>query len=229
MAGFHTYLQSRAIPIDSLEAVYFNQELFEKLNDESLDASEWMGRNWGQPEWVKLHDDSPDALRNCSRLAIAPTKSTALIMGGISEGINPDPSYVYSQTTAGGEVRRISPVLLNLMKERGVYDKPTIQEIIDAYGSVQGVSWLTAEEKSVFKTAFEIDQHVLVRLAAQRGKWLDQWQSLNLFFSADEDPKYIMDVHKEAFSNPDILGLYYIYSSSGVQASKDREACEVCQ
>lgn len=232
VAGFHTYLQSRAIPIDSLEAVYFNQELFEKLDKESLEASVWMGKTWGVPEWIGEAAEflgGDDVRRNASRLAVAPTKSTALIMGGISEGINPDPSYVYSQTTAGGEVRRISPVLLNLMKERGVYDKPTIQEIIDAYGSVQGVSWLTEEEKSVFKTAFEIDQHVLVRLAAQRGKWLDQWQSLNLFFSADEDPKYIMDVHKEAFSNPDILGLYYIYSSSGVQASKDREACEVCQ
>ncbi len=223
MAGFHTYLQSKRIPIDSIDAIYFNQELFEKLAAESADASTWMGVQWGTPEWSK------GITRNCSRIAIAPTKSTALIMGGISEGINPDPAYVYTQSTAGGEVSRISPVLLDLMKQKGVYNKNTVQEIIDAFGSVQGVDWLDEEEKKVFKTAFEIDQHVLVRLAAQRGQWIDQWQSLNLFFAAGEDPKYITDVHREAFNNESILALYYVYSRAGVQASKDREACEVCQ
>ena len=233
VAGFHTYLQSKRIPIDSIDAIYFNQELFEKLDKESLAASRYMGARWGSPEWAakfnhKLNHD-PEYIRNCSRIAIAPTKSTALIMGGISEGINPDPAYVYTQSTAGGEVSRISPVLLDLMKQKGVYNKNTVQEIIDAFGSVQGVDWLDEEEKKVFKTAFEIDQHVLVRLAAQRGQWIDQWQSLNLFFAAGEDPKYITDVHKTAFKDENILGLYYIYSRANVQASKDRPECEVCQ
>lgn len=229
MAGFHTYLQSRGIALDSIDAIYFNQELFEKLDKESLEASEWMGQAWGCPEWGMITGNPREYRRNCSRIAIAPTKSTALIMGGISEGINPDPAYVYTQSTAGGEVSRISPVLLDLMKQKGVYNKNTVQEIIDAFGSVQGVDWLDEEEKKVFKTAFEIDQHVLVRLAAQRGQWIDQWQSLNLFFAAGEDPKYITDVHREAFNNESILALYYVYSRAGVQASKDREACEVCQ
>lgn len=228
VAGFHTYLQSKGIPLDSLDAVYFNQELFEKLDKESLDASIWMGSKWGPPEWVTQHYHSGLGVRNCSRLAVAPTKSTALIMGGISEGINPDPAFVYVQKTAGGDVSRIAPILLDKMKERGVYNKDTVQDIIEHYGSVQHVEWLDEEEKKVFKTAFELDQHVLVRLAAQRGKWIDQWQSVNLFFAADEDPKYIVDVHKEAFNNPAILGLYYIYSNAKVQASKDKE-CSACQ
>lgn len=233
VAGFHTYLQSKGIPLDSLAATYFNQELFEKLDKESLQASLWMGEYWGAAPWAEeeyyKHTQSGYAIRNCSRLAVAPTKSTALIMGGISEGINPDPAYVYTQNTAGGEVARISPVLLEVMKSKGVYNKATVQDIIDSFGSVQHVDWLDEEEKKVFRTAFEYDQNVLVRLAAQRGKWLDQWQSLNLFFAAGEDPKYIVDVHKEAFKNEGILGLYYIYSRAGVQASKDREECEVCQ
>lgn len=229
VAGFHTYLQSKGIPLDSLAATYFNQELFEKLDKESKQASVWMGKEWGMPEWGRNWSDHQEATRNCSRLAVAPTKSTALIMGGISEGINPDPAYVYTQNTAGGEVARISPVLLEVMKSKGVYNKATVQDIIDSFGSVQQVDWLDEEEKKVFRTAFEYDQNVLVRLAAQRGKWLDQWQSLNLFFAAGEDPKYIVDVHKEAFKNEGILGLYYIYSRAGVQASKDREECEVCQ
>lgn len=232
VAGFHTYLQRRGIALDSIDAIYFNQELFEKLDKESLEASLWMGDKWGAPEWADRtsarvkegHIDRP--VRNCSRIAIAPTKSTALIMGGISEGINPDPAMIYTQSTAGGEVSRINPVLLDVMKERKVYDKKHIQEVIDAFGSVQKVDWLSDEEKRVFRTAFEYDQHVLVRLAAQRGKWIDQWQSLNLFFSAEEDPKYIVDVHKEAFNNEAVKALYYVYSKSGVQASKD---CEVCQ
>lgn len=215
------------IPLDSLDAVYFNQQLFQKMWNESLEASVYLGQAMGVPEWADFGSD--DDVRNCSRLAVAPTKSTALIMGGISEGINPDPAMVFTQSTAGGEVSRITPVLLGLMKERGVYDKKHIQEIVDKFGSVQHVSWLTDEEKRVFKTAFEYDQNVLVRLAAQRGKWLDQWQSVNLFFSAEESPAYIAQVHKDAFLNEDIIGLYYIYSKSNVGGSKDRDECVVCQ
>lgn len=235
VAGFHTYLQSKGIPLDSLEAVYFNQELFEKLDDESYEASMWMQEKWGSAPWAQEYQDkhanqdgTPHAPRNCSRLAVAPTKSTALIMGGISEGINPDPAFVYTQNTAGGEVARISPILLEVMKSKGVFNKGTVQDIIDNFGSVQHVDWLTEEEKKVFRTAFEYDQKVLVRLASQRAKYLDQWQSLNLFFAAGEDPKYIADVHKTAFEDENILALYYVYSRAGVQASKDRAECEAC-
>ena len=225
VAGFHTYLQQKGWSFGSLDAVYFNQQLFEKLDKESLKASNWMAEQWGPAPWAA---NGRGFTRNCSRIAVAPTKSTALIMGGISEGINPDPAMIYTQATAGGEVQRINPVLLGLMKERKVYDKKHIQEVIEAFGSVQGVKWLTEEEKQVFRTAFEIDQNVVVRLAAQRGQWIDQWQSLNLFFSAEEDPRVVAQVHKDAFLNPSILGLYYLYSKSGVAGSKDN-ACEACQ
>lgn len=224
VAGFHTYLQSKRIPLDSLEAVYFNDELFKKLNEESFRASLWMGHEWGPAPWSYA---SGGITRNCSRLAVAPTKSTALIMGGISEGINPDPAMTYTQDTAGGKVDRMNPILLDLMKERGVYNKDVVKSITDKFGSVQHVDWLSTEEKRVFKTAFEYDQNVLIRLAAQRGKYLDQWQSVNLFFSAEEDPKVIADVHKQAFLDEAIIGLYYVYSKAGVSASKDE--CAVCQ
>ena len=231
VAGFHTYLQSKGWSFGSLDAVYFNQQLFEKLDKESKKASVWMAGQFGVPEWVAQAWDKgkSDIVRNCSRLAVAPTKSTALIMGGISEGINPDPAYVYTQTTAGGEVQRVAPELLKVMKERKVYNKETLQSITDAFGSVQHVDWLSDEEKLVFRTAFEIDQHVLIRLASQRAKFLDQWQSVNLFFSAKEEPKYIAEVHKAAFEDENILGLYYIYSAALIAGSKDREeVCEAC-
>ena len=224
VTGFHTYLQMKRIPFESLDAMYFNQELFEKLKNESFTATMWMGHEWGPSPWAY---ESGGIARNCSRLAVAPTKSTALIMGGVSEGINPDPAMTFTQSTAGGEVDRMTPVLLEVMKERGVYNEATIKSITEKFGSVQHVDWLTDEEKLVFKTAFEIDQNVLVRLAAQRGKYLDQWQSVNLFFSADEDPRVISAVHKNAFLNEDIIGLYYVYSKAGVGVSKDE--CLVCQ
>jgi ribonucleoside-diphosphate reductase alpha chain len=112
------------------------------------------------------------------------------------------------------------------MKAKGIYDKKHFSQVVDAQGSVQHVDWLTEEEKEVFKTAFEINQKDIIRLAAARQKEIDQGQSLNLFFSADEDENYIAEVHQEAFENEDILGLYYCYSKAGVAASKGE--CTAC-
>lgn len=223
VCGWHTFLQQRMIPFESLEAHMWNNLIFKEIHDKSLQASTWMGREWGCPEWGN------GEVRNCSRIAIAPTKSTALIMGGVSEGINPDPAMVFTQATAGGEVFRVNPVLLEMMKEKGVYNKKNVQEINEAFGSVQDVEWLTDDEKKVFRTAFEIDQSVVIRQAASRGKYIDQWQSLNLFFGGTEDPAYVSKVHQEAFLDEGIVGLYYVYSRSEAKGSIDRGECLACQ
>lgn len=231
VCGYHTYLQKNMWTFDGIDAMAFNRELFEKLNNESFEASRWMGEHWGIPEWAQDALDRQHVLypaRNCSRIAIAPTKSTALIMGGVSEGINPDVGFTYTQSTAAGEIDRVSPTILAIMKERGVYDAKHIKQMTDAFGSVQGVDWLNEEEKAVFRTAFEINQFSVVRMAAARAQFIDQWQSLNLFFAGDAPSKYIADVHKEALADDRIIGLYYLYSQSGVRGS-DPEACEVCQ
>lgn len=220
--GLHTLFQQKMLPFESFEAHMLSQEIQKHLWDKSLEASQDMAKKLGEPEWCVGY-----GVRNTHRLSIAPTKSSALIFGGISEGINPDPAMTFNQTTAGGEMDRVAPVLLQLMKDKGVFSKKHLKEITDKQGSVQHVSWLTDEEKKVFKTAFEIDQKAIIRMAAARSKYLDQWQSLNLFFSADEEEEYISEVHKEAFNNPDILGLYYNYSQAGVTASKGE--CESCQ
>lgn len=219
--GLHTLFQQEMMPFGSMEAHYLNIEIFRRLREESLEASQWLAEVLGEPEWCKGY-----GVRNTHRLAIAPTKSTSLIMGGVSEGINPDPAMTFTQTTAAGEIDRINPVLLDLMKSKGVYSRKTLQEIVDAQGSVQGVSWLTDEEKAVFRTAFEISPWDILRLASARQKYLDQMQSLNLFFSADEDEEFIAEVHKQAFLDENILSLYYCYSRRGVMASKDCEACQ---
>ena len=228
--GLHTYLQEHMIPFESMEAMMFNDEAFSHIWQEANRASVWMGEAWGVPEWIynyRTEDGKSVVRRNASLIAIAPTKSTALIMGGVSEGINPDVGFTYTQATSAGEINRVSPVILNIMKDRGVYDNKHIKEITNAFGSVQGVDWLSDEEKKVFKTAFEINQYTVLRLASQRAKYIDQWQSLNLFFAGDAPSSYIAGVHKEALADDNILGLYYLYSMSGV-AGSDPEACEAC-
>lgn len=221
------------IPFESMEAMMANDEMFSHIRAEAERASLWMGDEWGIPEWVQDFADKEIPSggwwpRNASLIAIAPTKSTALIMGGVSEGINPDVGFTYTQATSAGEINRVSPVILNIMKDRGVYDNKHIKEITNAFGSVQGVDWLSDEEKKVFKTAFEINQYTVLRLASQRAKYIDQWQSLNLFFAGDAPSSYIAGVHKEALADDNILGLYYLYSQSGVKGS-DPDDCEVCQ
>ena len=222
VCGFHTALQQRNMVYGSFESMMFNNKVFKELDDESKRASKYLAETWGKPEWMANYEYA-----NTHRIAVAPTKSTALIMGGISEGINPDTAMVYTQRTAAGEVDRINPTLYGLMQERGVYNKRTVERIRDSMGSVQEESWLDDHEKEVFRTAFEIPQKSVVQMASARSKYIDQWQSLNLFFSAEEDESYINEVHKEAFLDPNILALYYVYSKAGVQASKDE--CMACQ
>jgi ribonucleoside-diphosphate reductase alpha chain len=222
LCGLHSLFQKKMLAFESYEAYELSQEIQSKIWDEAQKATKDMAVKLGEPEWCEGY-----GVRNTHLIAIAPTKSTALLMGGVSEGINPDPAMTFTQDTAAGEMDRVTPVLLDLMKSKGVYSKKAIQEVTDKQGSVQHVSWLTDEEKQVFKTAFEINQMSVVQLASARSRFIDQWQSLNLFFAADEEPNWIANVHEAAFKDPNILALYYIYTQAGVQAAKGD--CEACQ
>lgn len=220
--GWCSYLQAHNIPFESLEAQFFNTTLAKHIKEEADKASGILAQTLGEPLLMK-----GTGKRNSHLIAIAPTKSTALIMGGISEGISPDPAISFLQNTAGGSMDRLNPVFLDLMKKRGKYNPKEVDKISQAVGSVQGLEWLTDHEKMVFKTAFEIDQNVILRYASLRAKYIDQWQSLNLFFPADCDERLISSVHQKAFLDENILGLYYIYTQAGVQGSSGE--CTVCQ
>lgn len=221
--GFHTYLQKNMIPFESFEAQMINMQIAKHIKQQAEEATRYMAGKAGEPEWCKGY-----GRRNTHLIAIAPTKSTALLMGGVSEGINPDPAMTYVQATAAGEMDRVNPTLLAWMKRNGVYSKRHVQEIVDAFGSVQEINWIPEEVKKVFKTAFEIDQRVILKLASDRQRvGIDQGQSLNLFFSSEEDEEYISEIMQEAWEDPYIPALYYNYSQAGVVASKD--VCEACQ
>ena len=220
-AGLHSLYISKMLPFGSLEAYMLNAEIFRTIREKAEEATKWIAEQYGEPEWCKGYGRA-----NTHVLAVAPTKSSSLLIGGVSEGINPDTAMVFTQRSAGGEIDRINPYLLALMKERGVYNKTTVERIRSAMGSVFNEDWLTDYEKEVFKTAFEINQMDILNQAVDRGEYLDQWQSLNLFFSSEEDEEVIASVHQRAVEDEGILGLYYVYSQAGVQASNGE--CLAC-
>lgn len=213
--GYHTYLQRNMIPFESFEAMMWNSRVFNKLNQDSLKASQKMAIELGEPEWCEGF-----GVRNTHRLAVAPTMSTSLLVGGVSQGIEPVVKNVYSQSMAGGVVYRINPVLLDLMKQRGVYNEDVLKDIEEKAGSVQHVKWLNEHEKKVFKTAFEINQKSIIQAASQRQPFICQTQSLNLFFSAEEEESWISEVTQMFMDDPNLPTLYYQRSESNVSASK---------
>lgn len=219
--GFHTYLQNHSVGFESLEAHLLNIEIFKGIRNEAERASKWMAEKWGEPEWCKGY-----GRRNTHLLSIAPNTSSALICGGVSQGIEPVVANLFNQPTSAGEIYRVNPVFLRLAKERDRWSEALVSELVAAEGSVQKLDWLSDHEKEVFKTAYEIDQNAIIRLAAARQPYIDQAQSLNLFFDADEDEEYISQVHKEAFMNPWIKSLYYLRTKAGVQASNGE--CLAC-
>jgi ribonucleoside-diphosphate reductase alpha chain len=211
--GYHDYLQKHGIPFESDRAAAFNKEVFERIQRRADAASRWMADRTEVPQWCV-------GRRNSHLMAIAPTMSTAVIVGGTSQGIEPYVANVWNQTTSAGEMPRANRNLVSIMKERGVHDRANIDDIVDNAGSVHHVAWLDEHEKKVFKTAYEIDQEVLLDRASDRQVFIDQSQSLNLFFQADATPQDISRIHKKALLDPHIKSLYYLRSRAGVQASR---------
>jgi ribonucleoside-diphosphate reductase alpha chain len=220
--GFHTYLQQNMIDIESFEAHNLNQLIFKGIKQEATKASKWLAKTKGEPKWCKGH-----GVRNTHLLAVAPNSSSALICGSVSQGIEPVYKNVFVQGSPAGEINRINPVLVDLMKSKDVYSDETINQIIKDNGSVQLVEWLTDEERAVFKTSFEINQEVLVRLASARQKYICQAQSLNLFFPSDVPEAEISRIHKLAFKDKYIKSLYYLRSEAGVRGSTGE--CVACE
>jgi ribonucleoside-diphosphate reductase alpha chain len=224
LLGFHSYLQQKMIPFDGLQARLHNKIIFEHIQKESIKASKFMAEWLGEPEWLK-----GTGMRNSHLQAVAPNTSSAFFSGGQSQGIEPFVANVYTQKLAKvGAVDRMPPQLVKILKEKNKYTESTINSIVNKKGSVQHLKFLTDEEKQVFKTAYEINQKVLIDLAEQRQQYIDQGQSLNLFFSANEEEQWIHDVHKYAFDQKLLKSLYYVRTMAGITADKSDE-CLACE
>lgn len=228
--GQSTYFQMQSWPFGNFQSIQFNQMLMKHLDTESLIASKLLAKEVGEPEWMIGYGE-----RFSHRLALPPTKSTAIIQGGISEGIGPVYANVYGQDTAGGTVFRINPVLLPIMKDRGQYTKAVMERIAKAQGSVQGESWLTDHEKEVFRTAYEINQETILLMGSHRQRIMSaggggQGQSLNLYFTAEESEEEISRLHHLAYEDEHLQSLYYVHSLNEESTYKvDKSTCSACE
>lgn len=221
MTGFHSALQRKDIVWGSLRANMLNAQMFKHLHDESLRASQWMAKEWGEPEWCKGY-----GVRNTHRTALAPNVSSALIFGSESQGITPWYGNVYTEGSASGGMFRVNPVFIDILKSYGEYTEENLQKCLDDNGSARSFEFLSDHEKELLKTAFEINQIEIVESVARRQKWICQAQSMNLFFAADEQEEYISYIHQYIIEHPDVLSAYYVRSKAGVDASKG--GCETC-
>jgi len=222
--GFHSLLQRKRIAIGSMDSFYLNEEIFKKIREESDRASKWMAQNWGEPEYMK-----GTGLRNGSRIAIAPTKSTSEIAGGYSLGIEPIKSNYHVKKLAKSMKTYKNPELVELLKSYKKNTKETWESILLNNGSVQHLDFLTENEKNVFKTFSEVSQADLISLAAQRQKYIDQGQSLNLMFHPVTPPKDINKLIIEAYDKG-IKTLYYQYSISAAQEfNRELLQCSACE
>jgi ribonucleoside-diphosphate reductase alpha chain len=224
--GWHTLLQQKMISFDSFDAMMLNGLIFRTIREKADAATLKLGAEYGEPEWCK-----GSGRRNTHTMAVAPTVSNSLISGGISQGIEPIVSNVYAQKSAKGTFIRKSTTLKSHLELLG-RDTLEVWASIDAQGgSVQHLDFLSPEAKEVFMTAYELNQFAIINQAAQRQRWIDQGQSVNLFFPKNSDPKYINDVHVEAWRK-DMKGLYYCRSESvlkGDNVFRQKDECKACE
>ncbi len=213
--GWHSYLQRKGYPFESFDAMTANATIFKTISNSCRIASESLASCYGEAEWCKGY-----GIRGVTDMAIAPTKSTALLGGSCSEGIEPWYDNHHMQVSASaGEIVRTNPVLIELLKAKGKYNPETFENIRNSKGSIRNLDFLSEHEKNIFKTAFEIDQYAILRQASQRQKFVDQGQSLNLFISKDTTTEQeVSKLHRFALEDPYIKGLYYLRSRSGVKA-----------
>jgi ribonucleoside-diphosphate reductase alpha chain len=229
--AFHTLLLDNKIVYGSMESKLLNHEIYATVQDEATQASQWLATVFGEPEWCK-----GTGMRNTHLTAIAPNKSTALILGGVSEGINPQPAFVFTQSTPSGEVVRIDPSFLELLKDKGLYvneddleTKKLLSDISGHKGSIQHRPEFTADEKAVFRTAFEINMYDHIDLVDYRQKFVCQAQSCNLFI-ANATGKDISKIYFYAYAKPNIVSLYYHTGLRDASIKTSFEpVCSVCE
>lgn len=188
-----------------------------------------MAKHWGEPEILKGY-----GLRNTTRIAQAPTKSTSYIMGGLtlnlSEGIEPHKSNYSSKQLAKIQSEVKNKELQDLLNSKENLNQEEIwKSILLNNGSVQHLDCLNEREKAIFKTFSEISQIDVIKLAGQRQKWIDQGQSLNIMIHPDTPANEINKLHMMAFDEG-VKGLYYQYSINSAQEfNKKLLLCSSCE
>ena len=221
--GWHSLLQSKMLAFDSQEAYDLNTEIFKVIKEKSYKASEEMAKMYGEPAVLKGY-----GRRNTTLNAIAPTTSSAFILGQVSQGIEPIWSNIYVKDIAKIKTTIRNPVLEKLLEDKGQSTSDVWKSIRDNDGSVQHLSILTDAEKEVFKTYSEIDQKVIVYQAANRQNHIDQGQSINIMVHPDMPIKEVNDVYITAWKLG-IKSMYYQHSMNAAQKFKQKKDCASCE
>lgn len=222
--GWHSFLQSKLIPFEGLESKMLNAEIFRIIDNKSLHASIQLATMFGEPEMLKGYGE-----RFTTRLAIAPTTSSSFILGQVSPSIEPLQSNYFIKDLAKGKFVYRNPYLKKLLKSKK-QDTPEVwNSILLKGGSVQHLDILDSKEKSVFKTFGELSQLEIVQQAAQRQKFIDQGQSLNLMIHPDTSLKDVNALFFEAWQ----LGIKTLYYQRSVnmaqEVSRNLMDCSSCE
>ena len=231
--GWHTYLQQRGVSFEGLPAQFETRKIFSQIKIESERASRDLAKEYGEPLWCVGTE-----MRNTHLRAIAPTVSNSKLSGNISPGIEPWAANVFTEQTSKGTFIRKNPELERVLRKIGINNKETWDKILEDGGSVQDIDELekwgflgnkltniqeipeTAIQsnevdwvKDVYKTFKEINQLELIKQAGIRQQYIDQSVSLNLAFPSQASPKWINQVHLEAWKEG-IKTLYYMRTES---------------
>lgn len=228
--GWHTYLQQKGIPFEGLLAQFETRKIFSQIKIESERASRDMAEEYGEPLWCV-----ETGMRNTHLRAIAPTVSNSKLSGNVSAGVEPWAANVFTDQSAKGTFIRKNKELEKVLKKIGINTKEIWDKILADGGSIQDIdeldSWFYVNGKltenpegndhipvkDVFKTFKEINQLELIKQAGIRQQYIDQSVSLNLAFPSQATPKWINQVHMEAWRQR-IKTLYYMRTESVLRA-----------
>lgn len=229
--GYHGYLMSKNVPFESMMARNINKEIFSSLHQHATAASVKLGQERGLPL-------DGGTQRNSYVTSIQPTASTAFICGEASPCIEPIAGNAYLQKTLSGSFLVKNKYLERFLETKGLNTPDNWKRIIADKGSVMNVPDLTDEDKAIFRTGYEMNMREIVQQAADRQPYIDQAQSLNLFFETPVSGKYLNEVHLQAWK-AGLKSLYYLRSAAPIQADSiaiqttkrdvASEECAVCQ
>ena len=243
--GFHSFLQKKSIPLESVMSKVWNNKIFKHIHTNVDKASKKLAEERGS---------CPDAEeygfkeRFSNKTAIAPTASISIICGGASPGVEPIAANSYTHKTLSGSYNVRNRYLKELLEKKGKNNNEIWSSITTNHGSVAHLDFLNEHEKTVFKTAFELDQKWIIELGADRTTYVSQAQSINIFLPADVHKKELHQIHFQAWKKG-LKSLYYCRSKSIQRAEninnrlpgnmteteslidkdKDNEECLSCQ
>jgi len=222
--GWHSLLQSKMISFESMNAKLLNSEIWKTIRSKADNASKELASLFGEPELLKGY-----GRRNVTTLAVAPTTSSSFILGQVSPSIEPLNSNYFVKKLAKGNFTYKNPYLINLLKDKNQNNEEVWKDILIRGGSVQHLSFLSKEEKDIFKTFGEISQKEIVIQNIQRQKYIDQSISLNLMIPPNCSAKEVSELLIYGWQNG-IKTFYYQRSSNPAQElARSILTCSSCE